>query len=242
MVGLDPDAAKFFYFFAVVIITHYTSVAAATFSVSLSRDFTTAVMICNLGYTFISMSCGFYVQASTIPVYVRWMKYICYIWYSFGAVASNELTDAFYDCPLPGGRDNPACTEYDGNYVLRTLDFPRNWRTVPAVVNLGFAVGFYILAGLMLKWKPVDINVVKGKQRADDDVDQSSGKERLVKREGMGKDRVDVTLEDYRLRLKKWGPFGRGAVDMEILKGVGARFEAGKLNVIMGPSGSGKVS
>lgn len=242
MAGLDANAGKFFVFFSVILITHYVNVTFSTLAVAITREFPIAILICNMAYTIVSVACGFFIQVDTMPVYVRWTKYICFIWYSFGAVASNEFTDAFYGCPLPGGRDNPACTEYDGNFVLRTLAIPRNWITVPIIAELAYMIGFYILAGVLLKWKPVDINVVKGSKKADDDVDQSAGKEKLAEREGMGEEKIDVILEDYKLRLKKRGIFGKRALDLEILKGVSAKFEAGKLNVIMGPSGSGKVS
>lgn len=79
MVGLDADPSKFFIFFSVVMLTHYINVAFATMAVGISRDFSGAVLICNLFYTIQSMACGFFIQGSTMPVYVRWTKYICFI-------------------------------------------------------------------------------------------------------------------------------------------------------------------
>lgn len=141
--------------------------------------------------------------------------------------------------------ENPACLEYTGKFILESLSFPENWNTVPILINLCWAILFYSVAGLLLKFKPVDINVSSARPGGDEK-DASAGKENITRD---GRERVtsiEVVLDNCSLMIKKpgasMGLFGKtkGAKELEILKGVSTRFEAGRLNVIMGPSGSGK--
>jgi len=61
-------------------------------------------------------------------------------------------------------------------------------------------------------------------------------------REGDGVRRVDVELVDLALEIYKPSPrFGEG-VTLNVLRSVSAKFQAGELNIILGPSGSGKSS
>lgn len=78
MVGFDADATQYFTFFAIVLIGQFIAVCFATMSVGLSRNFSEAVLVGNLSYTLQSMACGYFIQANTMPVYVRWTKYISY--------------------------------------------------------------------------------------------------------------------------------------------------------------------
>lgn len=78
MVGFDVDAVRYFTFFAIVLIGQYIAVCFATMSVGVSRNFAEAVLVGNLSYTLQSMACGYFIQANTMPVYVRWTKYISY--------------------------------------------------------------------------------------------------------------------------------------------------------------------
>lgn len=65
-------------FFAVVLLVHYIVVSLALFCVALLRDFSWAALMVNLFATVQTYGSGFFAQAATIPVYVRWMKYVSY--------------------------------------------------------------------------------------------------------------------------------------------------------------------
>ncbi len=78
MVGFDSDPAQFFTFFSIVLLNQYIAVTLAMTSVAAVRHFPGASLIANLAYTLQSMACGYFIQSNTIPVYVRWLKYLTY--------------------------------------------------------------------------------------------------------------------------------------------------------------------
>jgi ABC-type multidrug transport system ATPase subunit len=78
MTGFERSLDKFFVFFTIVLINHYIAVICAQTCVASIRHFSGASLIANLVYTLQTMACGYFVQSNTIPVYIRWMKYITY--------------------------------------------------------------------------------------------------------------------------------------------------------------------
>jgi hypothetical protein len=65
-------------FLAIEVLIHYVVVSFALFCVALLREFAWASLLANLFATVQGYGGGFVAQAATIPVYVRWMKYISY--------------------------------------------------------------------------------------------------------------------------------------------------------------------
>ncbi|EPS45803.1 hypothetical protein H072_167 [Dactylellina haptotyla CBS 200.50] len=239
MVGLERDAERFFIFFSVILIGQFVAVTFATLAVAISRNFAEASLIANFNFTLQSLACGYFLQASQMPVYVRWTKWISYVYYMFVAMTNNELKDNFYDCPT-GGRDDRSCIEYHGNFVLDSFNLPRDgwiWKSI--LIALTFVFFFYTLAGITLNILTVEVNVSRRRTSRED---VSTGKERMESGPSNDITKLDVVLNDYMLGLRKKSFYGRTTLDIEILKGVTAKFEAGTLNVIMGPSGSGKSS
>lgn len=76
MAGFDHNAAKFFTFFSIGFVNHYACVMCAFTCVVAVRHFPGASLIANFAFTMQSLACGMFIQSNTIPVYVRWLKWI----------------------------------------------------------------------------------------------------------------------------------------------------------------------
>ncbi|KAI8956585.1 P-loop containing nucleoside triphosphate hydrolase protein [Daldinia sp. FL1419] len=239
MVGFDANASKFFTFFSIILLNHYIAVTLAMSSVAAVRHFPGASLIANLAYTLQSMACGYFIQSNTIPVYVRWTKYITYTYYAFGALCGNEFEGSFYDCPLPGGESNPACNQYTGRYIMDNLGFPQNWVARPIVILVAFAILFFITSWIGLAFLKVEMTIARARAS---DTDLSAGKEKMTARSIHEVRAIDVGLDEFSLALDKRSLTGKKLPTKTILNPVTATFQAGTLNVIMGPSGSGKTS
>ncbi|KAL2063924.1 hypothetical protein VTL71DRAFT_4418 [Oculimacula yallundae] len=239
MAGFRAEADTFLIFFSIIFIGQYIAVTYAAACVAAARDFATASLIANLGYTVQSMACGYFIQANSIPIYVRWMKWTAYVFYAFGSLCANEFVGQFYDCPLPGGESNPACAQYTGAFIMDSLGFPEDWVIKPIVAMVAFVVLFYLAAFIGFKFLRVEMNIA---QARTSDADLSAGKEKMVVRTNDEVRTVDIGLDRFALDLDKRSIFGRKLPTKTILHPVTATFQAGLLNVIMGPSGSGKTS
>jgi ABC-type multidrug transport system ATPase subunit len=249
-------------FLAIVVLLQYITVTFALFCVAILRDFAWAALMANLFATVQTYGSGFFAQAGTIPVYVRWMKYVSYFvssmkafrsrlltahfylfqFYGFGAASVNEFAGRYFDCPYGDARTDPACLQYRGSFVLENLSFSEDWMAVPLCALLGFVVFFLVSSCFILQFWTVDVQFSAAQTRSDDP-DASAGKEVMKKSpDGDGVRKVDVELVDLALEIYK-PSFVRGkGRTLNVLKSVSTKFQAGELNVILGPSGSGKSS
>jgi ABC-type multidrug transport system ATPase subunit len=79
MAGFRADGGQFLTFFSVVLLLQYIAVCFAMVCIAVSRNFAGASLVANLAYTLQSMGCGYFIQSNTIPIYVRWTKWTCYL-------------------------------------------------------------------------------------------------------------------------------------------------------------------
>ncbi|SSD61918.1 related to A.gambiae ATP-binding-cassette protein [Saccharomycodes ludwigii] len=242
MFGLDESHGEnnntcknFFIYFSVTLLMHQTSTNLALISVSLSRNFSQASLVGNLAYTLQSFACGFFVNAAKMPVYVRWTKYITFLWVSFGALLSNEFT-------------SKSNSTYTG--LLNSLGFPSNWITDPIVILFCWVIGMGGVVICLLHLKTIDISQVnsnvKFKNHSDNkNENKKSSSSDLEKVEEIQVDKiselhkedvgVDVELRNINLKVNT-----NKKETIQILNDINAKFVKNKVNVIMGPSGSGK--
>jgi hypothetical protein len=155
-----------------------------------------------------------------------------------------EFHDNFFDCPF-GDENDPACTAYAGNFVMDQLGIPRDYVTTASLALVGF-IAFYVLSSwLFLQFIPVKITFSKQVQSSEKEIEEADGLERskspgtaakTVSTTEQRPTEITVKLQDMRLWIDKWMPIKQSKVN--ILQGITAEFEPGKLNVIMGPSGT----
>lgn len=107
----------------------------------------------------LGLSTGFFIVTSSIPVWLRWIKYLAYPNLCYSILASNELTDRLFTCPYigpDGGRDPLMCGPYDGNNVLlNQLDLKTNYYPDPIVQLV-----YYFLAFLFIAWFALTVHIV----------------------------------------------------------------------------------
>ncbi|KAJ5240156.1 ABC-2 type transporter [Penicillium chermesinum] len=246
MVGYRLEAAQFFIFLALTVLTHYVAVTFAALAISITRDFPGASLVGNLCFTLQSFACGYFVQANQIPVYVKWLKWCAYTFYIFGAQCANEFIGVhgseigqFYDCPYSDDPRDPACKQYTGRYIMDSLGLPSNWIWRPIVVLVAFIMGHYLAAGLLLQYNRFAIDIAQARKTEGD---PSAGKAKIALRPTQDTRRVAISLDQYALELRKRSFVGQEPEILHILRPITAEFRPGELNIIMGPSGSGKTS
>jgi ABC-type multidrug transport system permease subunit len=81
--------SHFFTFFTVNLLNHFSTVTFAMWCVSIRRSFAEASLIANMLFTFMSFSAGYFIQSQSLPVYVRWTKYLSYIYWGFATLSSD---------------------------------------------------------------------------------------------------------------------------------------------------------
>ncbi|KAK6462332.1 ABC transporter family protein [Scheffersomyces coipomensis] len=257
MWGLRGGVGHFFIYLVITILTSLVGMASAMVCFAIGRDFAIAIMIFNCFYQLQNSACGYYINAATMPVYVRWLKYTAYFWYAFGALTSNQYSNWHGACPVGPGVD---CTEYSGNYQLAVLGFPVNWIGEPIGILVAWWIGFLILTCIGLRFKNYDMAMSKkkknkiGGEEEEDQLtdDQTSDKHKsdnlqitspalptdttLTTNEG-----ISITIENLQLSVSPKTFIGKKSTKL-LLDGVSANFTSSSINVIMGPSGSGKTT
>ncbi|KAK0214526.1 P-loop containing nucleoside triphosphate hydrolase protein [Armillaria fumosa] len=236
MVGLSSSETQFFYYFTIGLLTQFVSVTFAGFATAITRDFSTASIIASIAFMVHTYPCGFFIQVDAIPIYVRWTKWISPIYYGFTGLVYNQFKGRFFTCPFGDAATNPNCVNYRGDFVISSLAVPNmTWTYIPICAILGIVALQVTGQMLSLHFFKVNVSMLGTKRRPEgDSCHRSRTPVALTPNSVAG---IDVDLTDYTLNIRS-----RRGRDVKILQGITSCFEAGKVNVILGPSGSGKSS
>lgn len=257
------DSSHFFIYLAVAVLIHYTSMATAMASFAMAPDYSISMLLVNCFYQLQNSACGYFINAATMPVYVRWIKYISYFWYAFGALTANQYTNWMGDCPYD--QSDERCIEYSGNYQLSVLGYPQNWIAEPIGILVCWVLFFYILCAAGLRFRNYDIEVAATKKNrigTEEDTDENELCEEITlvsalpstaNSDDEGKDDGEIERDDIGISLESLnlsvGVKAEGAklytlkkAERVLLDGISASFIPNDVNVIMGPSGGGKTT
>ncbi|KAJ2077815.1 hypothetical protein H4R24_004891 [Coemansia sp. RSA 988] len=140
---------------------------AGKFFINLAVNY--AMLFCSIGYAFmmamvvsridiattiapVSLAClmlfsGNLANADAITPVLRWIKYVCTIFYAYSGLMQNEFKGLEFTCDS----DNGSCYKTGEDVITAYgLDVVPIWATV--VINLALGIGFYIIAYGLLRW------------------------------------------------------------------------------------------
>lgn len=245
------DASYFGIYLVITMLAGFIAMSSAMFCFAIGSDFAISALISNVMYQLQNSGCGYFVNSATMPVYVRWVKYLAYFWYGFGALVSNQYTDWEGVCEYPKG--DARCLELTGNYQLKELGYPQNWIAAPIGYLIAWYIGFNLMTCVALKMRNYDVAVAKKRKNKIGGDDEEEFPKRMeitlsgaltLGKETMEVESVSINVEKVTLSVKvKESPkLWARRVPRVLLDNVSASFEANAVNVIMGPSGGGKTT
>ncbi|RLV93064.1 putative ABC transporter ATP-binding protein/permease [Spathaspora sp. JA1] len=246
------NGSNFGIYFAIVLILELCCMASSLLCFTIAPSFAITAVAINIFYQVQNSACGYFVNAATMPVYVRWTKYIAYFWYAFGALTVNQFSDWNGDCPF--SENDPRCFSYTGEYQLQILGFPNGWIGEPIGILICWIVGFLLFSGVAISFKRFDVGVAKTRENRyeveeehhdieihhtrDEDIQQKTTTSPPTPDKDIN-DYFQINIENIHLSAKKTRFHTHAKC---ILDGISATFSPNSVNVIMGPSGSGKTT
>lgn len=243
MWGLRGGVGQFFIYYVLVMIVCMLSFLVALMSFSLSNNFAGSLLFINIFYQVQNCACGFFVNATTMPVYVRWIKYVAYCWYAYGGLTTNQFAGWNGDCPV----NKTNCEEYSGDYQLEKAGYPQNFIGQSIAILLAWVICYYFVTYVALKFKNYDISISKEKKHAKYEMNEEEDAEKNeVEINGNFKETiinipVDIFLENISLTVKPREVWVLNHDEPKLLlENISGHFRSDSVNVIMGPSGSGK--
>lgn len=149
--NLRLDGASIITYLALNVLLAYLINGLAWSCVALERNFSVASLIANSQFTFICLTSGFLVNSRDLPVYVEWVKNISFVHYSYRLLLSSEFShNSYTSCGMYPASAVPVCTTLQGSDLLAAQDVAVDDYGVPWGALFGMAVGYHLVALLLL--------------------------------------------------------------------------------------------
>lgn len=150
LVGLQPTLGKFLVFDLVCSLVMLDSYAMCLFMSNLSKDYAVANVVASLVLVlFLLPTGGMLISLESIPVVWRWIKYISFVRYGFGALVMNEFDGLTFSCGATAadGSDEAAapCVTSGTAYAASQGFYYKDLWTHVAAVSVSIPV--YLLLG-----------------------------------------------------------------------------------------------
>jgi ATP-binding cassette subfamily G (WHITE) protein 2 len=138
IVGLRANASAFFIFLAIHLLISLNAEGLTLLFTAATRSEKLASAVAPIPLVINILFGGFFTQPGAIPVWLRWIRYLCFMRWSFVALVVNEMRGRTFDCPpgLP-----PAQCVRDGHAAIELL-------APDAALGLGACA--WVLTGMVL--------------------------------------------------------------------------------------------
>lgn len=153
-VGLRADAGHFFLFLLIFMLQVVVGQSLGLFISTAIPDVFAAQTFSFVLILSLMLFAGFYVNSDNLPIGIKWIQYLSFLFYGFGALLTNEFKGQEYSCDNAQGRGLSglaSCSEsgiVTGEEILDELGFPNVniWVSVGAlaVIIVGIRIVTYV--------------------------------------------------------------------------------------------------
>jgi len=141
LVGLQPEAHKFFIFMAFMILCSLSATSIALFISAVCRTTTMAVSVLPMALEVARLFGGFFLAPALLPKYFVWLDALSYAKYTYVGISLNELSGLKLTC-LPSQLKDGKCPIPDGETTMRTLGLDKFTMVECSLVLVAFIVFF----------------------------------------------------------------------------------------------------
>jgi hypothetical protein len=140
LVGLRADASAFFVFLAIHLLVSLNAEGLTLLFTAATRSEKLASAVAPIPLVINILFGGFFTQPGAIPVWLRWLRYLCFMRWSYVALVVNEMRGRTFDCPAEGQEGQQPCIR-DGRAAVQLL---------APDAQLGLAACAWVLTGMVL--------------------------------------------------------------------------------------------
>ncbi|KAL4433910.1 hypothetical protein ABPG75_000351 [Micractinium tetrahymenae] len=147
-VGLNPKASAFFIFCALNVCIGLAGQALGM-AVSVALPMAIALAVAPFVVIFLMLFSGFYVNNSTLPAVLRWIKYISHLFWGLVGLAVNDFRGRTgWACPVSAA--TPGC-QVSGEDILAQLNFEGFTAADAFMGLLLLTLGFHLIGYTALR-------------------------------------------------------------------------------------------
>lgn len=150
MVGLNPNAGRFFTFFGVLFVLTNVAFAAGILLICTIPDVPRAMQLFPMIFIPLLLFSGFYLNSDNAPVYFIWVEHISFLKYIFRALMNNEFQGSVFTC-TPDQLVNGVCPFTTGDQWLTFWKMDEFPLYGDVLIAIQFCLLFHLLAYVVLR-------------------------------------------------------------------------------------------
>lgn len=143
--GFQAGASHFARFAMLLALTAMCGQALGLVVAAAVPDRATAVLLAPMSVSLLVLFTPYSVQASSIPLYMRWLKAISPFWHGFEGLSVNEFTDLALRCTEQQGITVPVTAD-----SLETVTLCRLGKGEEVLASYSMAASFEVVVGWLL--------------------------------------------------------------------------------------------
>ncbi|KAJ2797706.1 hypothetical protein H4R20_005089 [Coemansia guatemalensis] len=144
---LQYHAGKFFIHLALHLVLLFCAIGYAFMMAMIVSRIDIAATIAPVSLACLILFAGNLANVNSITPVLRWIKYVCMVFYTYSGLTQNEFSGLEFTC----SSDNTSCYKNGAEVIeFYGVDVVPIWATV--LINLALGIGFYIIAYCLLRW------------------------------------------------------------------------------------------